>query len=522
MSDPTSSQERPVYVLFLFGLLVTLLSYRYFAKSSLPPGPPKLPLIGSLLSFPSSFEWETFSLWGKRYKSDVIHAQVFGTSIIILNSVKACSDLMEKRSSIYSSRPNFTLITQYMGFAWLLPFLPYGSPWKDRRRLFMRYFQSKTADFNETQKAHQVQYARQLLLRLLEMPEEYMKHTSHFIGGTLRTMAYGTKTKETNDPYIIQAEQVMKALSDTAIPISGILDSMPWMLPIVSSVLSIPPFNKTPAQWKELATQFRDEPFLEAKRQAVSGETVDGFVPRSLEDIDPSRDMNEQETLIKDIAGVVFIGGSSTTTAVLHTFFLAMVCFPDAQAKAQEELDRVIGRGRLPDFNDEPFLPYISALIKEVQRWNPPGPMGIPHFLEEDDQYQGYVIPGQSLIITNIWAILNDETIYPNPRLFNPDRFLKDGKLHCSILDPVNVGFGFGRRICPGVSIALSAIWISVASILANFTISKARDENGQIIEPSMKYHSGVTFQPLPFKCAIKPRHDKVGSLIESYVSIFA
>lgn len=63
------------------------------------------------------------------------------------------------------------------------------------------------------------------------------------------------------------------------------------------------------------------------------------------------------------------IGGSSTSKAVLYTLFLAMVCFPDAQRKAQEELDRVIGRERLPEPRDEPFLPYISAILKEVQRF---------------------------------------------------------------------------------------------------------------------------------------------------------
>jgi cytochrome P450 len=62
------------------------------------------------------------------------------------------------------------------------------------------------------------------------------------------------------------------------------------------------------------------------------------------------------------------LGGTSTTKAVMLTFFLAMLSFPEAQLKAQEELDRVIGRERLPELNDEPSLPYVSALIKEVQR----------------------------------------------------------------------------------------------------------------------------------------------------------
>ena len=62
-----------------------------------------------------------------------------------------------------------------------------------------------------------------------------------------------------------------------------------------------------------------------------------------------------------------YTGGADTTTSAIHTFFLAMICFPEAQMKAQEELDRVV-IGRLPNFDDMPDLPYLSALVKEVIR----------------------------------------------------------------------------------------------------------------------------------------------------------
>lgn len=59
---------------------------------------------------------------------------------------------------------------------------------------------------------------------------------------------------------------------------------------------------------------------------------------------------------------------SNTTTVALKTFVLAMVCFPQAQERAQRELDKVLESGRLPGFSDVPSLPYISALVKEVLR----------------------------------------------------------------------------------------------------------------------------------------------------------
>ena len=52
----------------------------------------------------------------------------------------------------------------------------------------------------------------------------------------------------------------------------------------------------------------------------------------------------------------------------MNTFILAMICYPEVQAKAQEEIDRVLGAGHLPNFADEPSLPYVAAVAKEVLR----------------------------------------------------------------------------------------------------------------------------------------------------------
>ena len=63
------------------------------------------------------------------------------------------------------------------------------------------------------------------------------------------------------------------------------------------------------------------------------------------------------------------------TTAALGTFFLAMTLFPSVFQRAREELDNVIGIGRLPAFADRPNLPYFDALIKETLRWKNVGPI---------------------------------------------------------------------------------------------------------------------------------------------------
>ena len=92
------------------------------------------------------------------------------------------------------------------------------------------------------------------------------------------------------------------------------------------------------------------------------------------------------------------------TLSTLRTFFAAMAANPEAQKRAQEELDSVIGPDRLPTLDDKPSLPYITALVKECLRWRSVAPLSVPHVLTEDDEYKGFHLPKGSLVITNIWC----------------------------------------------------------------------------------------------------------------------
>ena len=64
------------------------------------------------------------------------------------------------------------------------------------------------------------------------------------------------------------------------------------------------------------------------------------------------------------------------TSAAVQSFVLAMVLYPEVQKRAQEEIDSILGHGRLPGFEDENALPYLKAVRHELLRWSPPGPLG--------------------------------------------------------------------------------------------------------------------------------------------------
>lgn len=192
-----------------------------------------------------------------------------------------------------------------------------------------------------------------------------------------------------------------------------------------------------------------------------------------------------------------------------------MTLFPEVQRKAQEEIDQVLG-GRLPTVADRGKLPYVDAIVKEVLRWHPVAPMGIPHMSVEDDMWHGFYIPKGSLIMPNIWALTHDSEVYHDPMVFKPERFLKIDGIEPE-MDPHAIVFGFGRRVCPGRFLADVTVYLSIARSLAVFNVAKAY-ENGKEVEVKAEFQAGVISHPVPWKFSVTPRspaHEALILLVE-------
>ncbi|KAJ7018180.1 cytochrome P450 [Mycena alexandri] len=503
-------------------LVATLLTSSWLTRRKrlpLPPGPPKLPLVGNLFNFPSKLQWKQYTEWSKEYKapdSDIIHLDVTGTSIIVLSSSDATEALMEKRASIYSDRPRLPMVNELMGWSFNIAMTKYGDEWRTKRRLFNQALNAKASRQYEPQ---QLVGTHALLEQLLISPDDFLLHLRQMAGRLIMSVAYGINVLPTNDPYVTLAHEAINTFSLACVPGLYLVDSfpilkhIPWWFPGAG-------FKRQAGEWLKLSRAMLELPFAETKRQMASGIYPSSFAADSLQTLrDSKTDSYYQEHHIQATAGTMFIGGADTTVSSLSTFILAMLVNPDAQKKAQAEIDSVTGGKHLPSFDDysEASMPYVAALVKEVMRWENVTPAGAPHLVTVEDEFRGFRIPAGSVVVGNAWAILHDEVMYPEPYAFKPERFLLNGQINPAVKNP-DVAFGFGRRLCPGRHLALSAIWINIASILATFNISKAVDEEGNIIEPTYEVVSGVISSPLPFKCSITPRSKEAVELIRAAV----
>lgn len=312
-----------------------------------------------------------------------------------------------------------------------------------------------------------------------------------------------------SDPLVDLIEPVVKNASDAAIPLS-------WPVDILPALAHLPDwfpgagFKRIAREWKAMTDTSADVPYNFVKKQMEKDTHQPSYTSKLIEAFENNGDEVEEATAhaIKWTAGVMFAGGSDTTVSTLMAFVLAMVLNPDAQRKAQEEIDRVIGSDRLPTNDDQEKLPYVNSVVKESLRYFPVTPMGIPHETTEEIFVRGYRIPKGSYIRPCVWWFLHDPKTYSEPSKFTPERFLEPRNEP----DPVDT-FGYGRRICPGRFVAQETLFITISQTLAAFTIGKAvRD--GKPIDVECKHTIGLVDHPAEFPFSIVPRNEKYAELI--------
>ncbi|EGO22103.1 hypothetical protein SERLADRAFT_362527 [Serpula lacrymans var. lacrymans S7.9] len=458
----------------------------------LPPGPRPLPVVGNIFGIRVNEPWITYKEWAQIH-GNIVYSRLFGQEIIILNSEEVAKDLLERRSYNYSDRPQY-ITTDLFGWSFHLGHHSYGNEFRQKRRQFHQAFHTKAA---LKYRPIQLRRVNQLLVHLLETPENYVNHLQTLSASIIMEVTYGYDPAPNHDHLVALVERatamfINENTADKAIIINALpfLQYIPHWFPGAN-------FQRKALQCQNLTAEMIEAPFQYTKQSIAAGTAIPSMLydlfSRMTED-DPS-----YELLMKSSTATAF---SCKCSRLL--FVLAMLFNPDVQRKAQLEIDAVVGRKRLPDFSDRPSLPYVEAVFRETLRWCPVSPLGVPHATTNDDNFEGYFIPKGATIVANIWAMAQNDDKYPEPSKYKPERFFTaDGKLND---DTVGFVFGFGRRICVGRHIADATAWAAIVSILAVFNVTKAKDEHGDDIEVIPQWTDGVTIHPLPFPCCFEPR----------------
>ncbi|PKI40443.1 hypothetical protein CRG98_039167 [Punica granatum] len=179
---------------------------------------------------------------------------------------------------------------------------------------------------------------------------------------------------------------------------------------------------------------------------------------------------------------------------------------PERLLKAQAELEQVIGRGNAVEESDIARLPYLQATVKETLRMHPPLPLLVPRRAGATVQVGGYTILEGTQILVNVWAIGRDPAVWNDPDEFIPERFLGQLDIDVKGQNFELLPFGGGRRLCPGLPLAMRMLHLMLGSLLNSFDWKLEDGVYPEIMEMVEKF--GITVQkaqplralPLPIK----------------------
>ncbi|QRW23962.1 3-methyl-2-oxobutanoate hydroxymethyltransferase [Rhizoctonia solani] len=384
-----------------------------YQKSHGFPSPRSFPIVGNAFSIPSGPQHMAFMTLGKQLNTDVFLLKAFGQSTLVLNSAQAASELLDKRSAKYSDRNIGPMLSDPRLMDWSAGAATarYGDLWRHYRRMLNNWLNAREVVQFRNLQQHQ---ARLLLRRLLKLSEHskpfYQVRDEFFyaMASTMFRLAYGYH------------------LQDFIVNVAPILAHIPDWFPGAS-------WKRVAKEWRTNKQKALDEPYEWAKSQVVHLRIRSASNHKLVSDLSTQ----ERDKRLKELAFVIYAGGTDTSASLLVSFVAAMVQNPSAQLQAQKELDHVLGPVTLPTVTDKERLPAMSR----------------------------------------------DEAYYPDPEVFDPNRYL-DPEI------PQVPGFGWGRRKCPGTYFADNSAFISIASLLSVFTFSKKLSADGHQIEPSIEQKS--------------------------------
>ncbi|KAI0828275.1 cytochrome P450 [Trametes gibbosa] len=447
------------------------------------PGPKPWPVIGNVL--PKRRVWLKLAEYAKTY-GPIYSLRVLRTPMLVLNDAEAARSLLEEKSTLYANR-NLPKMVELCGMDRGVFWERNAARLREARELLHMVLQPVQLEEWVPALDRHVGF---FLRNLAHTPKAFRQHLRGVIAGVAMQISHGHGITSGEDPYLEKANQFVENLASASLPGQWLVDALPC-LAWLPSLLPGMGFKRKAREWNAHYTALAEEGRQMVKDQTDKGTVAPSLISKALLESTPGE---HSEDIVMLTATQVYTGAANTIFSSLASFILLMLEHPDVQLRAQEEIDHVIGTRRVPSYEDRGSLPYIWAIMTEVFRLRPPINT-VTRTPARDDVHTSYTIEKDTLVIVNLWAMLHDDELYPDPLAFKPERWLaKGGKLRQGLnanLCPLDIVFGFGPRICPGRHLALRLVFTTMVRVLAFFRISNAHSPRGVPIIPSGDYSEG-------------------------------
>ncbi|WOL03182.1 flavonoid 3',5'-hydroxylase 1-like [Canna indica] len=485
-------------------LLLHLLLLRLSRKSSssrlpLPPGPRGVPILGALLVVGPDAHRGLARL--AHHYGPIMYLKMGTSGCVVASNAAAARAFLKTHDAQFANRPDVVSARDITYNRQNMVFADNGPKWKLLRKLCSLHLLGgkALADWAPVRRAEFTHMVRSMHRAAAEgrpvvLPEVMVCALANIVGQTVVSKRVFDAQGDESNQY---KDMIVELLTGGGLfNIGDFVPAIAWLdLQGIQAKM-----RKVHRRFDAMVTKLLEE--HEATKDERKGR------PDFVDTIMANRQGEGGETItdtnVKAIIFDLFTAGTDTSAVIVEWAVAEMLKNPVILRRLQEEIDSVVGRGRLVQESDLPKLPYLHAVCKEALRLHPSTPLSLPHFSFDDCEVDGYHVPGNTRLLINIWAIGRDPKVWDAPEVFDPERFVggRTAKIDPQGNDFELIPFGAGRRICAGKLMGMVFVQYMLGLLVHSFDWKLPEGE-----ELNMDERFGLVLpKAVPIKAFVTPR----------------
>ncbi|NP_001268260.1 cytochrome P450 2B1-like precursor [Mesocricetus auratus] len=449
----------------LLSFLVLLVRGYPKTRGHLPPGPRPLPFLGNLLQIDRGGLLNSFRRFQEKY-GDVFTLHLGSKPVVMLYGTEAIREALVDQAEAFSGRTTIAVLKPtFMDYGVIAA---NGERWKTLRRfslVTMRDFGMGKRSVEE-----RIQEEAQCLVEELRKSQGAPLDPTFLFqcitANIICSIVFGQRFDYKDGQFLRLLGLFYQTFSIISSLYTQMFECFPGFLKY---------FPGTHVQVSKNLQELLDyiEHSVEKHRVNMDASNPRDFIDTYLLRMEKEKSNPHTEFHHRNLVTTVlslFFAGTETSSTTLRYGFLLMLKYPHVAEKVQREIDHVIGSDRPPSLDDRPKMPYTEAVIYEIQRFSDLVPTGVPHKVNKDTYFRGYLLPKDTEVYPILSSALHDPKYFEQPYTFNPDHFLDaSGALK---KNEAFMPFSIGKRICLGEGIARNELFLFFTTILQNFSVS--------------------------------------------------
>uniref|UniRef100_H2YUX3 Cytochrome P450 n=1 Tax=Ciona savignyi TaxID=51511 RepID=H2YUX3_CIOSA len=473
-------------------ILIYLWLSWYRKPKNFPPGPRGLPILG-IVPYLGKHPEKVLSKLADKYNPSVMSFRMGRMDWIILNDIEAINQALVKQGEDFSGRPKsplFDMLTNGCGLVFVD-----GERWKEQRKFGIMALRS-------------LGMGKRILDEIINKEFEVLANHFESSGSSIDAMTSLRKAVtnitcevlmgkrfEYNDP-------VMEIITEHRFVLLSIMDLLHNILVLFFKLL---PDYHLEVLLNTINSLAVIQEIIESHKRNFDQNNKKDFVDYFIDEMlykegnyFTSTNFIMQDEQLCHYTRDLLVAGINTTTA-LGWGIVCLLLYRGHQTKIAKEIQQVIG-DETPTLHHQDRMPHLRSFIQEVHRCRSIATLNLPHRTTRDVRLNGYDIPKNTPVLTNIWRVHNDPRVWKDPHKFNPGRHLdSNGKfVHSAHIIP----FACGYRRCLGERIARAEMFIFFAKIIGRFELNKDDGEPLTLDNDP----AGAVNSPKPFRFTVRRR----------------